>query len=153
MRRDIQVLRAFAVIIVILFHAFPNIFPGGYLGVDIFFAISGYVVTPLILEIFKEKSNVRFRLKNFYKKRYYRHGPSLGYTVIFSIILVFIFGNIRDHKLLYNQALHSLLIAGNYSAPNLSGNYFNPRPNPLIHTWSLSAEAQLYLSIIAPDSH
>ena len=147
MRRDIQVLRALAVIIVILFHAFPNIFPGGYLGVDIFFAISGYVVTPLILEIFKEKSNVRFRLKNFYKKRYYRLGPSLGYTVIFSIILVFIFGNIRDHKLLYNQALHSLLIAGNYSAPNLSGNYFNPRPNPLIHTWSLSAEAQLYLFI------
>ena len=147
MRRDIQVLRALAVIFVILFHAFPNIFPGGYLGVDIFFAISGYVVTPLILEIFKEKSNVKSRLKYFYKKRYYRLGPSLGYTVVFSIILVFIFGNIRDHKLLYNQALASLLIAGNYSAPMLSGNYFNPRPNPLIHTWSLSAEVQLYLLI------
>jgi peptidoglycan/LPS O-acetylase OafA/YrhL len=147
MRKDIQVLRAFAVIFVILFHAFPNIFPGGYLGVDIFFAISGFVVTPLILEIFREKNEVKIRLKNFYKKRYYRLGPSLGFTIIFSIVLVFIFGNIKDHKLLYNQALASLLIAGNYSAPTLSGNYFNPRPNPLIHTWSLSAEVQLYLFI------
>jgi peptidoglycan/LPS O-acetylase OafA/YrhL len=56
-RRDIQVLRGYAVIAVILFHASESLFPLGYLGVDVFFVISGFVVTPLILRIFADQSN------------------------------------------------------------------------------------------------
>ena len=56
-RRDIQVLRGLAVLAVVLFHAKESYFPLGYLGVDVFFVISGFVVTPLILEIFTEQAN------------------------------------------------------------------------------------------------
>lgn len=56
-RRDIQVLRGQAVLAVVLFHAQKNYFPLGYLGVDVFFVISGFVVTPLILQIFTEENN------------------------------------------------------------------------------------------------
>ena len=68
-RNDIQVLRGVAVVAVLVFHAFENIFPLGYLGVDIFFVISGFVVTPLILRIHDEKFlNWMRELKRFYIK-------------------------------------------------------------------------------------
>jgi peptidoglycan/LPS O-acetylase OafA/YrhL len=56
-RRDIQVLRGLAVLAVVLFHSRESYFPLGYLGVDVFFVISGFVVTPLILQIFSNQSN------------------------------------------------------------------------------------------------
>jgi peptidoglycan/LPS O-acetylase OafA/YrhL len=142
---EIQRLRGVAVLLVLIFHAFPSFLPGGYLGVDIFFVISGFVVGPKITKIFDEKSIVKTELIDFYKRRIYRLSPALGVTTLISSPLVFLFGNINDHKRFYQQALSGILFVANFTAEKLSGDYFNPRPNPFIHTWSLSAEEQIYL--------
>lgn len=147
-RKDIQVLRGLAVIAVILFHAKESYFPLGYLGVDVFFVISGFVVTPLILRIFTEQEktgNRLVKLKYFYRRRFYRLAPALASTLIFSAIIVFLFGPVSDHQRFAKQGIASLLLAGNIGAYNYSGDYFNSSPNPLVHTWSLSVEEQIYI--------
>lgn len=148
-RADIQALRALAVVAVIMFHSKENWFPQGYLGVDIFFVISGFVVTPLIMRIFYAGENtghsVRQGLYNFYRRRFYRLAPALAGCIVFTTFLVLIFGTVSDHGRFVSQAISTLLLGGNFGALHFSGNYFSPAPNPLIHTWSLSAEEQIYL--------
>ena len=73
-RRDIDGLRALAVIIVVLFHASPRKFSFGFIGVDIFFVISGFLITTIIL---KELQKNEFTIKNFYIKRIKRIFPAL----------------------------------------------------------------------------
>ena len=68
-RNDIQVLRGFALIAVVFFHAFENTFPNGFLGVDVFFLISGFVITPQIFDIFDSHAGRARRLKSFYIRR------------------------------------------------------------------------------------
>jgi len=146
-RRDIQVLRGLAVLAVVLFHANESYFPLGYLGVDVFFVISGFVVTPLILRIFTDQSNGG-RLSNlryFYKRRFYRLAPAMAVTFVFSAVTVLLFAPIADHQKFARQGIATLLLAGNVGADRYSGGYFSPNPNPLIHTWSLSVEEQIYI--------
>jgi peptidoglycan/LPS O-acetylase OafA/YrhL len=146
-RRDIQVLRGVAVLAVVLFHANESYFPNGYLGVDIFFVISGFVVTPLILRIFI-KQTARERLANlglFYKNRFYRLAPALAATLTISAIFIFLFASIDDHQRFIRQGITALLLIGNLGAYKYSTDYFSPIPNPLIHTWSLSVEEQIYI--------
>jgi peptidoglycan/LPS O-acetylase OafA/YrhL len=148
MRTDIQALRGVAVLAVLLFHAEQTYFPLGYFGVDIFFVISGFVVTPLILRIFETPSAGRLHssgLKQFYIKRFYRLAPALASTVIITTPLIFLFGPINDHQGFARQGVAALLLIGNLGAFNNSPNYFSPAPNPLLHTWSLSVEAQIYI--------
>ena len=147
-RRDIQVLRGLAVLAVVLFHAQESYFPLGYLGVDVFFVISGFVVTPLILRIFIDQANGRGRLNNlkyFYKRRFYRLAPGLSVALTMSAITIFLLGPIADHQRFARQGIATLLLAGNVGAYKYSGNYFSPNPNPLVHTWSLSVEEQIYI--------
>ena len=148
-RRDIQVLRGIAVMAVVLFHANENYFPLGYLGVDIFFVISGFVVTPLILRIFTDQANGRGRLSNlryFYKRRFYRLAPALAVTLAISAISIFLLGPVLDHQRFVQQGIATLLLVGNAGAYKYSGgDYFAPNPNPLVHTWSLSVEEQIYV--------
>ena len=147
-RRDIQVLRGLAVLAVVLFHAKESYFPLGFLGVDVFFVISGYVVTPLILQIFTDQTNWGGRLSSlryFYKRRFYRLAPALAVTLTISAISIFLLGSIDDHERFARQGIATLLLVGNVGAYNYSGDYFSPNPNPLIHTWSLSVEEQIYI--------
>ena len=148
-RRDIQVLRGLSVLAVVLFHANENFFPLGYLGVDVFFVISGFVVTPLILRIFTDQTNNGGRLSNlryFYKRRFYRLAPALAVTLTISAISIFLLGPISDHQRFARQGIGSLLLVGNLGAYKYSGaDYFAPNPNPLVHTWSLSVEEQIYI--------
>ena len=83
-RPDIDALRGIAVILVIIFHAFPNILPGGYIGVDIFFVISGFLITLIIKEQYNKGE---FSIIDFYKRRIKRIFPSLLTIVIFSLII------------------------------------------------------------------
>jgi peptidoglycan/LPS O-acetylase OafA/YrhL len=145
-RRDIQSLRGIAVILVVLFHAWPEVFTAGYLGVDIFFVISGFLIMPKILQIF-ENGFTFTKMLIFFKRRYMRLAPALGAVAIFSAFLIFFLGNINDHLRFYKQVLASLTLTANFVAHGLSGDYFNPNPNPFIHTWSLSAEGQIYIFI------
>lgn len=149
-RKDIQVIRGLAVAAIVLFHFNKTYFPNGYLGVDIFFVISGFVVTPLMLRIFfnNEKIRLIYKLKSFYSARFYRLAPAFVVSLIFSTILIFLFDSVPMHQRFINQAFASILMVGNFGAYKFSGNnYFLPNPNPLIHTWSLSVEEQIYLLI------
>ena len=147
-RRDIQVLRGLAVLAVVLFHAGESYFPLGYLGVDVFFVISGFVVTPLILRIFTDQVNGGRRLSNlryFYMRRFYRLAPALAVVLTISAVTIFLVGPIGDHQRFARQGIATLLLAGNIGAYKYSGDYFSPNPNPLVHTWSLSVEEQIYI--------
>ena len=147
-RRDIQVLRGLAVLAVVLFHANEHYFPLGYLGVDVFFVISGFVVTPLMLRVFVDQTNLKARLSSlrfFYKRRFYRLAPALAVTLVISAISIFLLGPIADHPRFARQGIATLLLMGNAGAYKYSGDYFSPNPNPLVHTWSLAVEEQIYL--------
>jgi len=142
-------LRGLAVLAVLLFHANESYFPLGYLGVDVFFVISGFVVTPLILRIFvgqTEGIKRKVEIVYFFKRRFYRLAPALAVVLIFSILLVLCLGLGSDHEFFVKQGLATLLLAGNFGAFKYSdGDYFSPSPNPLVHTWSLSVEEQIFI--------
>lgn len=149
-RKDIQVLRGLAVLAVVLFHAYESYFPLGYLGVDVFFVISGFVVTPLILRIFTGQVNFWERLSNlglFFKRRFYRLAPALTVILTLSAISIFILSPVGDHQRIARQGIATLLLVGNIGAYRYSGDYFSPNPNPLVHTWSLSVEEQIYIFV------
>ena len=144
-REDIQVLRGVALIAVVAFHAFEKVFPNGYLGVDVFFLISGFVITPQIIEIFNSDSGRAERLKSFYIRRFYRLIPALGAMVAFSSLLLGLLGSPEDHERFARQGIATLLFGGNFGAYLYSQDYFSPNPNPLVHTWSLGVEQQFYV--------
>jgi peptidoglycan/LPS O-acetylase OafA/YrhL len=147
-RRDIQVLRGLAVIAVVLFHVNQNHFSLGYLGVDVFFVISGFVVTPLILRIFNNKPNQNlsnYSLKDFYIGRFYRLAPALVSTILISGFVIILLDPFANQQSFARQAVSALLLVGNFAAYKYSGDYFSPISNPLVHTWSLSVEEQIYI--------
>jgi peptidoglycan/LPS O-acetylase OafA/YrhL len=143
----IQILRGFAVLAVLFFHLLPNIFPSGYLGVDLFFVISGYVITPQIIEaiptIIRDSTSIQMR--DFFRKRIRRLIPALISTVTISTILILIIAPLNDQIRYSRDAIASMLGLGNIGAYRWAGNYFSPSPNPMLHTWSLAVEEQIYL--------
>jgi peptidoglycan/LPS O-acetylase OafA/YrhL len=147
-RQDIQALRGLAVLAAVVFHADESLFPFGYLGVDVFFVISGFVVTPLIFRVFGELPGGESRssnIRHFYRRRFYRLAPALAVTLMVSTVAIFLFAPISIHERFARQGVATLLLVGNLGAYRYSGNYFSPEPNPLVHTWSLSVEEQIYL--------
>ena len=146
-RRDIQSLRGLAVLSVVIFHNQEWLLPLGYLGVDVFFVISGFVVTPLVLRIYTTKSRADkiLELRKFFSRRFFRLAPALSVMFLFSSLFIFFLGNPEDHRRFATQGIASLFLVGNLGAYKYSGNYFEPNPNPLVHTWSLSVEEQIYI--------
>ena len=128
----------------ILYHAFPSTFNTGYFGVDIFFVISGFVITPAIDQIIESRTKYK-ALKNFYIKRFWRLMPALVVTLILTTFVFTLLGGIGYLKNTFLQALSTYFLVGNASAYINLGNYFRPVQNPLVHTWSLSLEEQIYL--------
>lgn len=151
-RVDIQALRGIAVFAVLLFHAKQSIFPLGYLGVDVFFVISGFVVTPLILRIFPkseifDRRETLNRLRAFFLRRFFRLAPALGTSLILAFLLVTLLSPSWDNRDIPHQAIATLLLVGNWGAFTFIGDYFHGSSNPIVHTWSLSAEEQIYILI------
>lgn len=147
-RNDIQIIRGIAVLAVVLFHSNEKFFSNGFLGVDVFFVVSGFVVTPLLARIVmhSENHNQKIgRLKHFYKLRFFRLAPALIFTLTFSVFLIFLLGSPDYHSRFANQGIFTLFLLGNIGAYGFSGDYFSPNPNPLVHFWSLSVEEQIYL--------
>lgn len=136
---------------VILFHANPDFFKSGYLGVDVFFVISGYVVAPLLIRIAKPENDThgttKERVLNFYVKRIYRLLPALGVTLTVSLFLFLLLIKPSDLSRVAQQGIASLLSAGNFGALKFNTNYFQSEPNPFLHTWSLSVEEQIYMLV------
>ena len=142
-RPDIDGLRAIAILPVVLFHAFPDIIPGGFTGVDIFFVISGYLISTII---FSSLERDRFSLVEFYIRRIRRIFPAL-IVVLFSCLLAGWFALIADE---YRQlSKHVAAGAGfiqNFILWDEIG-YFdnNADTKPLLHLWSLAIEEQFYI--------
>lgn len=143
-RPHIDGLRALAVMAVFLFHLYPSIFPGGYLGVDIFFVISGFVITQSLYGDYLK--NKKIRLGNFYKKRFKRLYPALMVMVLLTTITYLFFGFQWDTNLYLKTAITSLLGVSNLYLLFHGDTYFDQDLlNPLVHTWSLGIEEQFYL--------
>jgi len=145
-RDDIQILRGVAVIAVLVFHLDSDVFPNGYLGVDIFFVISGFVLARKFLPIVNaEDSNGRMReLVSFLSYRFWRLTPALLLTILLGSLLFLALMPIPTHQTYAMQSLLSLIYLGNVGAIKLSPNYFEATSNPMIHTWSLAVEWQFY---------
>ena len=142
-RPDIDGLRAVAVLLVIFFHAGFKTFSGGFIGVDVFFVISGFLIT---YTIYNELLNGTFTFQKFYLRRIRRILPVL----FFMIILVLIASSyilFSDHfEAAARSALHSFISTNNIYLYTNNTNYFadNSEFNPFTHTWSLSIEEQFY---------
>ncbi|KQO95410.1 acyltransferase family protein [Leifsonia sp. Leaf264] len=142
---DIQGLRALAVLAVILFHAGLPV-PGGFVGVDMFFVISGFVIANMLIR--ERQKTGRIELRSFYVRRFKRLTPALAVVVVFSVagaaLLLSPLGSLQNATL---TGIGALLISANYVIAGTTGGYFAPAAdiNPLLHTWSLSVEEQFYL--------
>ncbi len=142
-RSDIQILRALAVIAVILFHIDKSIFKYGYIGVDIFFVISGFVISNLI---YSKLSKNEFRLKEFIFMRFKRIIPALvSYLLFVQIVLFF---NVDHQNVIQNTktSLYSILLLANVHISQYM-EYFtvDSSKNLVINLWSLSVEEQFYI--------
>ena len=142
-RPDIDGLRALAVLCVLFFHAFSTIFPGGFIGVDIFFVISGYLISKIIF-ISLEKND--FSLINFLSRRVLRIFPALLIVILIFIVLGVQLLYIDELNQLYKHALSGLLFISNHTYSQESG-YFDlgSETKPFLHLWSLAIEEQFYL--------
>ena len=140
---EINGLRAVAVLLVLIFHIDSNLLQGGFLGVDVFFVISGYLITNNILFDIKQEA---FSFADFYRRRVQRLLPALGFTILATIIAGYFFLPSYFYERLSNSALLALLSASNIFFW-LEGGYFNTGSDlkPLLHTWSLGIEEQFYL--------
>lgn len=136
-------LRALAVILVILFHSGIELFSGGYIGVDIFFVLSGYLITGIIYKKIKKNS---FSFNEFYAKRIKRLIPPVTIVKIFSLLVGYYLMSPYQFSILIDQAFYSIILLSNFYLSKNS-DYFSLSTfeNPLMHTWSLSLEEQFYL--------
>ena len=142
-RPDIDGLRAISVIVVILFHADLLWIQGGFIGVDVFFVISGYLITR---SIDKEMLGNAFSFKSFYLRRIRRIIPVLVFVMLVVTIPACLFLFANDLEAYGRTALHTILSTNNFHLWINGGNYFaqNTELMPLLHTWSLSVEEQFY---------
>tara|TARA_Y100000385_G_C13076050_1_gene631484 strand:- start:11 stop:1948 length:1938 start_codon:yes stop_codon:yes gene_type:complete len=141
--KEIDILRAIAVLGVILYHYTDNFLPGGWLGVDIFFVISGFLISNSIISLVEKQE---FKFKEFYKKRVRRILPSLLSVIIFSLPLGFYFLPPKELIEYLRSTYYSLIFLSNFYLSNLDF-YNSPTAKmmPMIHTWSLSIEEQFYI--------
>ena len=142
-KSEIDSLRALSVILVVFFHF--NLFgvSGGFIGVDIFFVISGYLITSLISQSLKQKN---FSIIDFYNRRARRILPALYMIILISLVFGFFIFGLKHFERLQNSSLYSILGFSNFFfASEYSYFDFNKIFKPLLHTWSLSVELQFYL--------
>jgi peptidoglycan/LPS O-acetylase OafA/YrhL len=142
-RTDIDGLRAVAVLLVVAFHVFPLSPSGGFIGVDVFFVISGYLITGLILD---QQATSVFSIRNFYIRRARRILPALAVVLATTLLIGWIVLYPAPYERL---GLHA--VAGALFFPNLiywgEAGYFDDTASakPLLHLWSLGVEEQFYL--------
>lgn len=144
-RKDIQGLRALAVLLVVAGHLFPTVVKGGFIGVDIFFVISGFVITQQMLKSYLT-SNKGFLL-NFYSRRIRRILPSALLVTVVSIWTTNRFlGPVASNNATLDGGWATVFLS-NFHFHNLALDYFSTgtQPSVLQHYWSLSIEEQFYL--------
>lgn len=142
-RPEIDGLRAIAVLPVILFHAGFSLFSGGFIGVDVFFVISGYLITSIIL---RELEAGAFTFASFYERRARRILPALFLVMLACVPFAWMWMMPAELKTFSNTLVSVLLFASNIRLWQQAG-YFDTAAElkPLLHTWSLAVEEQFYI--------
>jgi len=143
-RSDIDGLRAVAVLAVIFYHAGVPGFSGGFVGVDIFFVISGFLITSIIL---KEVNEGKFSIARFYERRIRRIFPALYPVILASFIGAWYLFHVVPFKQFAESVATTALFCSNILFWLKSGDYFgaSSAEMPLLHTWSLAVEEQFYI--------
>lgn len=141
-RPDIDGLRALSVLAVIFFHLHESYLPGGYAGVDVFFVISGYLIS---VHLFEQIQNQTFSIKDFYQRRIKRILPAFYFLIVFTTIAAVLFLLPDDLKRMAKSINEAIFYRANfYFAKDYD--YFAPSTAevPLLHLWSLAVEEQFY---------
>src|SRR6185437_2460370 len=143
-RPDIDGLRGVAVILVVVYHAFPELHTGGFLGVDVFFVISGYLITQLILTGLHAGT---FSVAEFYRRRVRRLAPALLAVLMACCIFGWLVLLPQELRWLGKTTAYSASFLTNKFFAWAVGDYFHKAAelNPLLHLWSLAVEEQFYL--------
>lgn len=143
-RGDIQGLRAVAVILVVAYHAFPGVLRGGFVGVDVFFVISGFLITGLLLR--ERAATGRIALGAFYARRMRRLLPAaLVVTLATLLVSALLYGPLRFIQVLRDAAWATVSLANVNFGFDPDGYFTTTTPSPFLHFWSLSVEEQYYL--------
>lgn len=137
-RKDIQILRGVAVFLVVLYHLKIPFFSNGFLGVDVFFVISGF----LMAKLYNQRT-----ITDFYRRRVYRLLPAYAVTVILVVVVSSFILVPTDFSQLYEQVVASVFFVNNIHFWNQNSYFDNVAFNPLLNLWSLSVEAQFYLLV------
>lgn len=142
LRLDIQGLRALAVIFVVIFHMQHQWLPGGFIGVDMFFVISGFLISKSIISGVDNKT---FNFYKFFEGRVKRIVPNYFFMLLITIVIAAILFIATDFNTFFHQLKRTLLFVSNELFAK-TNNYFGAKSfeNPLLHTWSLSIEMQFY---------
>ncbi len=146
-RPDIDGLRAVAVLLVVLYHVGVPGITGGFVGVDVFFVISGYLITSLL--VLEAETHGRISLSDFYARRVRRLFPALMIVMLVTVALgaVFLLPVFGEQTKLVKSAVATSLYLSNFYFWEYTGNYFDgpAELEPMLHTWSLAVEEQFYL--------
>ena len=145
-RTEIDGLRCIAVLAVIFFHADFSSFKGGFVGVDVFFVISGYLMTGIILN---EKASGTFTLLRFYERRARRILPMLYFTLFACYLPAYRYLIEKEFKFFTRSVSWASFGSSNFLFSTTTQGYFDTATNliPLVHTWTLGVEEQFYVII------
>lgn len=144
-RSDITGLRALAVLPVLIFHAWPGLLPGGFVGVDVFFVISGYLISGILFRQLQRTGHIDFA--DFYAKRIRRIIPNLLCVLLFTATIGWFFLTSSEYYELGKQIYSSAFFYQNFRLLKDLGDYFaaDASLQPLLHLWSLAIEEQFYI--------
>jgi peptidoglycan/LPS O-acetylase OafA/YrhL len=145
-RPDVEGLRAVAIILVVLYHSGVSWMSGGFVGVDVFFVISGFLITGLLLREHEKRG--RISIPGFYARRSRRILPAAMLVVLVTILIAHGAQNFFDYSNTAQAGTWASLFAANIHFANIGTNYFaqgNTAPSPLLTYWSLAVEEQFYL--------
>jgi peptidoglycan/LPS O-acetylase OafA/YrhL len=145
-RPDVEGLRAVAVVLVVLFHCGVSTFSGGYVGVDVFFVISGYLITGLLLREHEKRRTIS--IPGFYARHARRILPAAMVVIVATLVISHHIQNFLAYAQYNDEAKWATLFAANIHFGYENTNYFlqsSLAPSPFLHFWSLAVEEQFYV--------
>ena len=143
-RLDIQALRALAVLMVVIFHLWPNRLAGGFAGVDVFFVISGFLISGSLFSELADHG--RIRLASFWARRIRRLLPAALFVIAVTAITALFVVPAFTRQGFFAEAIASTFYFENWQLAASAANYFAGEPSPFQHYWSLAVEEQFYLA-------